>query len=63
LGSSITDSLNTKREADQKTIENLKDEKDLYRDINEELEDIERNLDNIRKKKDRAFGKDKLKYI
>lgn len=47
----------------KKKIDDLKKEKDLYRDINEELEDLKRNLESIRKKKDRVFGKDKLKYI
>ena len=54
----------TKQAADnKKTIESLKDEKDRYADINEQLSDMSDKLEQIRKAKNRAFGKDKIKAI
>lgn len=46
-----------------KESKDLSKEVDRYKDINEELSDIERHLDKIGKAKDRAFGKAKVQLI
>jgi hypothetical protein len=50
----------SKSNDDKKTIEDLKEEKDRYADINEALDDMSTKLERVRKAKDRAFGKDKI---
>ncbi len=47
----------------EKKFKNLEREKELYTDINALIKEISHNLSEVEKKKERAFGKDKLKYI
>ena len=47
----------------EREIEQLKEEKTRYYEINKELENIERNLSRIAKLKDNAFGSKKLFYL
>lgn len=42
----------------KQTEELLKDQVDIYHDINIELDDLNRNLDNTKKKQERLYGKD-----
>lgn len=49
--------------ADEKTQKSNKKSIERYKEINEQLSDIERNLDKIGKAKDRAFGQAKVNLI
>jgi len=47
----------------KETKEALKDQVDLYHDINIEIGDLNRKLDNTQKKQDRLYGKDLLNNL
>ena len=51
------------RERQRGEYKKLKNEKERYHEINNQLEDMEHKLNMIEKAKDRAFGKNKLKLM
>ena len=61
----VIDTKTAEEKADKKKdrLNDLKNEKDRYHEIDRELEKIEKDLDKISKAKDRAFGNEKLSLL
>ena len=62
-GSSLSEWAEDQKEALAKSLKSLDEEIERYHLINEQMENLDKKLDVLSKKKDRAFGKDKLAYM
>ena len=53
----------TSKKDKEKNLRELNDEVDRYHEIEEVIDDLSKEMDKLSKSKDRAFGKDKVKYM
>lgn len=59
-GGSKTPKAKDRVKKDPKQLKNISNEAERYHEINEELDDLAKELDRVAEAKDRAFGQDKL---